>query len=142
MNDNHTTTSVGSRQVQFNQKREREQHCRDSIYALGRELNRNPECIESLQGWIASYHALSVIYQQQEQIDLALQCLTIPHCSVLHMAKCTNGSAEQRLIAKSAMKLTLPPLLDFSRRYPPCDNCVRDLEQQRRALENDDTIYH
>ncbi|MGX9417833.1 hypothetical protein ACXJY6_01785 [Vibrio sp. RC27] len=119
-----------------------EQQCRDIIYTLERELTRNPKCVDSLRGWIASYQKLSRLYLQDGEIELAQQCLLIPHRSVLHMANCKQADDEQKLIGRSAMRLTLPPLLELARKYPPCDSCVRDLERQRRALELDAAKYH
>ncbi|WED24678.1 hypothetical protein L3Q72_17535 [Vibrio sp. JC009] len=142
MDNIHNITSVGTRQTHADYSRDPEQICRDTIFSLEAELTKNPKSVKSLRSWIASYHALSVLYMEDGQVEAAQQCLLIPHRSMMHMANCSNGDEEQRLIATNALRLTLPPLLEFSRKYPPCDNCVRELEAQRKALETDDTVYH
>jgi hypothetical protein len=128
MNNIHTITSIGLTSLQPDYSADPVQMCKDVIYTLEEELNRNPKCVDSLRDWITGYQALSGVYLQEGKIELAKQCLLIPHRSLLHMAKYNSGDHEQRHIAKEAMKLTLLPLLEFTKIYPLYDYGIQEIQ--------------
>ncbi len=61
---------------------------------------------------------------------------------MLYMAENNNGDEDIELIAIKAINHTLPPLLEFAKVYPPCENCMQKLRSQLAIINNDDTKYH
>lgn len=122
--------------------RQNEEFYREAIYQLEQKLNQNPTCIGLICDWIANYHELATIYQEKGNIEMAQQCLYIPHESMLYMARHNPNNEDKKLIAMSAMSLTLPPLLEFAKTYPPCEHCMKELQTQMAILESRDETYH
>jgi len=120
---------------------ESERHYRDSIYSLEQKLTLDPKCIESIRQWISSYHQLSVIYQNRGDWIAAQKCLLIPHHSMLYMANHTDDE-EVELIAIRAINITLPKLMEFAKVHPPCRNCMAELREQMKMLENNNKALH
>lgn len=119
-----------------------EQYQRQAIYCLEKKLSDNPTCVGSICDWIACYHELAAIYQRKGKLEMAQQCLYIPHQSMLHMAEHNDGNEDKKLIAIKAISLTLPPLLEFSETYPPCEHCMRELQSQLALIENLHETHH
>ena len=112
------------------------------IYHYEKKLREHPKCISTLYYWIASYHELSIIYQDEEEMDLALNCLLIPYQSIIDMSKKKNGDLEQQLIAMKVLKDTLTPLMQFTERNPTCGHCMQQLKSQLKAVENNYKVNH
>lgn len=100
--------STGSSATEDNHSPLMEENYKEVIYFLEQKLIREPKCVESIREWILSYHALAEIYQQRGELDLAQQCLFIPHKSMIYMAQCYAHDDEFESIAASAIGLTLP----------------------------------
>ncbi|MEL0659177.1 hypothetical protein V6255_08490 [Psychromonas arctica] len=119
-----------------------ERYHREAIYNFEKKLSQEPKCVEVLCDWIASYHELASLYAQQGAIETAQKCLLIPHQSMLYMAKEHNGDLEQEQIAIRAISITLPPLLEFANEYPPCDNCMKELQAQLIMIQKNKKKDH
>ncbi|GGI71834.1 hypothetical protein [Shewanella gelidii] len=119
-----------------------ENRYKEAIYRLEDKLMAEPKCVESLNEWICSYHALADIYQQQGEEKRAMKCLLIPHQSMLFMATHDQGDEDKRLIAYSALKFTLPPIMAFAEEHPLCEGCMQVLQQQLEAIEAESNIFH
>lgn len=115
---------------------------KEVIYNLERELFKEPKAVGALCDWIASHHELALIYQHKGAIESAQKCLLIPHQTMLYMAQNHYGDEEKKLIALKAISLTLPPLIEFSKRYPPCQDCMKNLNLQLNLIEKDFKDYH
>lgn len=115
---------------------------RGIIYHYEKKLKEQPKCISTLYYWIASYHELSLIYQHEGAMDLALKCLLIPHQSILDMAEQNHGDNEQKLIAMKVMKDTLAPLMQFTEKHPTGDNCLQQLKAQLAVIEHNYKVNH
>lgn len=134
--------SIVSLPVEYRDSPNSERHHREVIYLLEKKLTSNPKCVQSLREWITSYHELASIHQQKGELETAQKCLLIPHQSMLYMADNNNGDEDIELIAIKAINTTLPPLLEFAKVYPPCENCMQKLRSQLAIINNDDTKYH
>ncbi|MGK0271383.1 MAG: hypothetical protein ACI88H_002042 [Cocleimonas sp.] len=119
-----------------------ERHYREVIYTLEKKLSSDPKCVDSIKGWISSYHNLAAVYQHRGELALAQKCLLIPHHSMLYMADYKQNDEELELIAIKAIKLTLPPLLEFAKSHPPCAKCLKELRSHLVYTEKDDETYH
>jgi len=116
--------------------------CKEKILVLERALAEDPKQIESLRTWIACYHKLSEVYLHQQDIERAQKCLIFPHHSMLELANHGNADADEILIARKALNLTLPPLLAFSEQHPFCPHCMEYLKEQQAMLEKENAEYH
>ena len=54
----------GNSSVEKHKWQSAEQHYKEAIHILEGLLSNNPKCVESIQGWICSYHNLSILFQQ------------------------------------------------------------------------------
>lgn len=140
-----TFNNAKSGDLSFNEKGnfcDSERFYKEVIYNYEKKLVNQPKCIGTLCDWIASYHELSLIYQQQGAVTSAQQCLLIPHQSMLYMAKNNNGDEEQEIIAVNAIGLTLPPLMAFAEEYPTCEKCMKELKSQLSWVEKNKKKHH
>ncbi|NQY36010.1 MAG: hypothetical protein HRT37_13770 [Alteromonadaceae bacterium] len=132
----------GNSSVEKHKWQSAEQHYKEAIHILEGLLSNNPKCVESIQGWICSYHNLSILFQQTGKIEQAQKCLLIPHHSMMYMAKKEKTDEDQHLIAMGAIKLTINPLLEFAKKYPTCESCFNKLKSQYQQIHNDGCTYH
>jgi len=116
--------------------------CKEKILLIERELANEPKKSESLRIWIACYHKLAEVYLLKEDIARAQEYLVFPHQSMLELANHQNSDADDVLIARKALHLTVPPLLAFSEKYPFCPKCVDQLKEQLAMLEKENAQYH
>jgi len=119
-----------------------EVECKEKILVLEKALAEDPKQIESLRTWIACYHKLSEVYQQKQDIERAQQYLFFPHHSMLELANHESADADDTLIARKALNLTLPPLLAFSEKHPFCPHCMQYLKEQQAMLEKEKAESH
>ena len=119
-----------------------EQHYKKAIDILDDVLSNNPKCVESIQGWICSYHNLSILFQQTGNLEQAQKCLLIPHHSMMYLAQKEKIDEDQQLIATRAIKLTINPLLEFAKKHPTCESCFNKLMSQYQQIHNDECTYH
>jgi len=115
---------------------------KEAIYNLEKTLSNNPKSVGPLCDWIASHHELALIYQNKGCVESAQKCLLIPHQAMLYMAQNDHGDAEQKLVALKAISLTLPPLIEFAKKHPPCQTCINTLNSQLSLIENNHKNYH
>jgi len=119
-----------------------ERFYRETIYHLEKNLAAQPKCLDSLFDWIANYHELAVIYEQKGAVMMAQKCLLIPHQSMLYMALNNKHDKEWEQIALSAINVTLPKLMTFAEHYPPCEQCMEELNSQLALIENNKKTHH
>lgn len=115
---------------------------REAIYSLERKLMEQPTCSELIKSWISSYHLLAECYKAQGDNERAMKCLLIPHHSMAYMAKYYQGDQDTEVVAMSALKLTLPPILEFAEHHPLCEGCMQELELQQKSLYEVTVVYH
>lgn len=71
-----------------------------------------------IQGWICAYHNVATTYEQQGLIQHSRDTLIIPFHSMLALSYDLQASSQMKLIANQALKITLPPLLEFANKHP------------------------
>lgn len=134
--------SVGTVNDERSNSLKSEQFHREAIYHFEKKLSEEPKCVAALCDWIACYHELAVIYNDQGNTSASQKCLIIPHQTVLHMANNSFGDEELQLIGARAMSVTLPPLLAFAKVNPPCDACMAELNSQLVMIEEQRKFDH
>ncbi|WP_281558429.1 DUF2753 family protein [Thalassomonas sp. RHCl1] len=82
-----------------------------------------------LTAWIKASHRLASLFEDQGNAQLALAYLQLPHQRVLTISQDQDYDEDMRLIALSALRLTLAALLEFAQRHPICENCLRQLTE-------------
>lgn len=92
------------------------------------------ENVELLLAWVASLHNLAALFEAQGQPQTALRYLTLPHYQLMSLFKKNQISAEFEATIYRAIKVTLQPLLEFSRHYPICDSCLAHLQTTKEWL--------
>ena len=112
------------------------------IYHYEKKLREQPKCISTLYYWIASYHELSLIYQDEEKMELALKCLLIPYQSMLDMSEKNNADQELQLISIKVLKDTLTPLIQFTEKNPTCGHSMQQLKSQLNTVESNYKVNH
>lgn len=119
-----------------------ERYHKEAIYRFEKKLRKQPNCVNTLCDWIASYHDLASIYAQKGKIESAQKCLLIPHQSMLYMAREHHGDIELEQIALRSISLTLPPLMAFTSLYPPCESCMKALKNQLEMIDKNTRTDH
>ena len=92
-----------------------------------------------IQGWVCGYHNIATTYEQQGLIELSRDNLVIPFKAMLALSYNQNASEEMKLAASSALKMTLPPLLEFAKNYP---NEFKFINQVVEQLNTYDQLGH
>ncbi|MEZ9819198.1 DUF2753 family protein [Shewanella sp. 10N.286.45.A1] len=97
---------------------------------------------ELLFAWIAGMHNLAHLYESQQQSEMALHYLKHAHKQVQTLSADESVIAEVRSSAFNSLSLTIPPLLDFAKRHPICDDCVSALEETAASLGGQSSALH
>lgn len=141
---NNLKKSASKHQFEYDQSEplQNEHFHKEAIYNLEKQLFKDPKSVGALCDWIASHHELALIYKKKGAIESAQKCLLIPHQTMLYMAQNHYGDEEKQLIALKAISITLPPLIEFAKIYPPCQNCMDNLNLQLNLIEKDFNDYH
>ncbi len=100
------------------------------------------ENIKLLMAWISSFHNLSVLYEVQGKSQIALHYLLVPHQRMVQLSQDEYFSDDLHSIAMQALKVTLMPILAFSKKYPTCDNCQQSLRKIELMLEESQPVIH
>jgi len=94
---------------------------------------------QAIQGWVCGYHNIATTYEKQGQIKLCRDALVIPFRKMLALSYNPNASQEMKIAAHSALKMTLPPLLEFAQNYP---NEFKFINQVVEQLNTYDQLGH
>jgi hypothetical protein len=98
--------------------------------------------VQLLMSWICVSHNLATLFEAQDDPDLSLQYLLIPHNRMLSICNSNESCEDAKLIAQNALKVTFMPILMFSKRHPMCDTCRESLLEFEVNLESNQLITH
>jgi hypothetical protein len=98
--------------------------------------------VQLLMSWICASHNLATLFEVQDDPDLSLQYLLIPHNRMLSICDSNDRCEDTKLIAQNALKMTFMPILMFSKRHPMCDGCLKSLSEFKENLESNQLITH
>ena len=119
-----------------------EEYYHQAIECLEQKWYANIEDSDLLMAWISAFHNLAVLYEAQEQPKMAFRYLQIPHQRMAELSQQSQYSEDLQSIALLSMKLTLMPLLAFSKKHPACDDCLSSLNKMAMALNASQPIMH
>ena len=95
-----------------------------------------------LLAWIRVSHNISALFELQGKTEQALHYLHLPHQHLLTLSQMPGYDDDIQLIASNALKLTLPPLLEFAHQYPICGNCLKKLTELHQQLFQERAQLH
>ena len=95
-----------------------------------------------LMAWISAFHNLAELYERQGQTTRALHYLKIPHQRMAKLVDQADNSEKLTYIALCGLKMTLMPLIAFSKKYPTCDNCLTSLKRMAMSVNTHLPIMH
>lgn len=95
-----------------------------------------------LLAWIGSFHNLAVLYEVQGKAQLAFKYLQIPHQRMMELSHNNDISQDLQLIALRAIKITLNPILAFSKKHKACAGCLESLKQMEAAANAQQPVLH
>ena len=99
----------------------------------------NTDIQQAIQGWVCGYHNIATTYEQQGLIKLSRDALVTPFKKMLALSYNSNASQEMKLTAHSALKMTLPPLLEFASNHPSEFKFINQVVEQ---LNTHDRLGH
>lgn len=102
----------------------------------------NTKDIKLLMAWICASHNLATLFEVQNNPDLSLQYLLIPHKRMLSITTSDEQCEDMKLIASNALKITFKPILMFSKRHPMCSSCQQSLEKFQQNLDAQQCEIH
>jgi hypothetical protein len=119
-----------------------EEYYHQAIGCLEQEWRADIEDSKLLMAWISAFHNLAVLYEEQGQAKTAFRYLQIPHQRMYELSQQPQYSEDLKLIALRTLKITLMPLLAFSKKYPACDGCLSALKKMETAVNASQPVMH
>jgi len=90
---------------------------------------------QAIQGWICGYHNIATTYEQQGLIKLSRDALVKPFQEMLALSYNPKASLDLKLTANSALKITLPPLLEFAKSHPSEFTFINQVVEQLNTYD-------
>ncbi|MEZ9196543.1 DUF2753 family protein [Shewanella sp. 10N.286.54.B9] len=119
------------------------QYCyQQAISLIESEWSHQLSDRDLLFAWIAGMHNLAHLYESQHQSELALHYLKYAHEKVKSLSRSDSVCETVRSSAFQSLSLTIPPILDFAKRNPICDDCVLALEKTAALLGAQSSSVH
>lgn len=119
-----------------------EEYYHQAIECLEQQWCTDIENSNLLMAWISAFHNLAVLYEDQGQPKMAFRYLQIPHQRMYELSQQPQYSDDLKFIALRTLKLTLMPLLAFSKKYPACDGCLASLKKMEIAVNANQPVRH
>ncbi|MBL4899879.1 MAG: DUF2753 family protein [Colwellia sp.] len=119
-----------------------EYYYKEAAFHLETLWSSNTKDIELLMAWICSSHNLATLFESQNNPDLSLKYLLIPHKRMLSMTTSDEQCEDMKLIASNALKVTFMPILMFSKRHPMCPSCQQSLAEFKQNLDAQQCDLH
>ena len=119
-----------------------EDYYHQAIECLEQQWQAKIEDYQLLMAWISAFHNLAVLYEEQDQPKLAFRYLQIPHQRMAELSQHSAHSEDLKLVAILSLKITLMPLLAFSKKYPACDGCLSSLNKMAMAVNASQPVMH
>ncbi|MBL4823008.1 MAG: hypothetical protein JKX90_05740 [Colwellia sp.] len=119
-----------------------EYYYKEAAFHLDTLWAANTKDIQLLMAWICASHNLATLFEVQNNPDLSLQYLLIPHKRMLAMTTSDEHCEDMKLIASNALKITFMPILMFSKRHPMCPSCQQSLQEFKQNLDAQQCDLH
>jgi hypothetical protein len=119
-----------------------EEYYHQAIECLEQEWHADIENSSLLMAWISAFHNLAVLYEEQGQPKMAFRYLQIPHQRMTELSQQSQYSDDLKFVALRTLKITLLPLLAFSKKYPACDGCLSSLKKMEMYVNANQPVMH
>jgi len=119
-----------------------EEYYHQAIECLEQQWHANIEDSNLMMVWVSAFHNLAILYEAQQQPKIAFRYLQIPHQRMIEISQQTQYSDDLQSIALCTLKITLVPLLAFSKKYPACDGCLSSLKKMEIAVNVSQPVMH
>ena len=119
-----------------------EEYYHQAIEGLEKKWQANIDDYDLLQAWINIFHNLAVLYEELEQPKMAFRYLQIPHQRMTELSQQVENGEDLQLIAIRSLKITLAPLLAFSKKHPACEGCLSSLKKIESAVNECQPVMH
>ena len=113
-----------------------------AIECLEQKWQADIEDGELLLAWISAFHNLAVLYEAQDQPKMAFRYLQIPHKRMSELSQQPQYSEYLQSVALLSLKITLMPLLAFSKKHPACDGCLSSLKKMEMDVNANLPVMH
>jgi len=97
---------------------------------------QSSETQQAIQGWICGYHNIATTYEQQGLIKCSRDTLIVPFRTMLALYYNPQASSEMQVLASHALKITLPPLLEFANKFPSELKFINHIVEQLNAYNH------
>ncbi|WP_422135865.1 hypothetical protein [Endozoicomonas sp. ALD040] len=101
---------------------------------LEQEWFTNLTDVPLMMAWIANMHNLATLYETTQRPQMASPFFVQPYQRILILMREENLPGEFQSSLLHAMRTVIIPLLDFSKRYPICECCQKQLEKMKGWL--------
>jgi hypothetical protein len=119
-----------------------EEYYHQAIECIEHQWQINIEDSNLMMAWVSSFHNLAVLYEAQEQPKVAFRYLQIPHQRMIDISQNSMYSEDLKSVAICTLKMTLMPLLAFSKKHPACDGCLSSLNKMETAVNASQPVMH
>lgn len=119
-----------------------EEYYHQAIECIEQQWQANIEDSHLLMAWVSAFHNLAVLYEAQNQPKMAFRYLQIPHQRMTELSQQSQYSEDIQFVALRSLKMTLMPLLAFSKKHPACDACLSSLKQMEVAINASQPVMH
>ena len=119
-----------------------EEYFHQAIECLEQKWRADMENSILLMAWVSAFHNLAVLYEEQGQPKMAFRYLKIPHQRMYELSQQSQYSDDLKFVALRTLKITLLPLMAFSKKHPACDGCLSSLNKMAMAVNASQPIMH
>jgi hypothetical protein len=119
-----------------------EEYYHQAVECLEQKWKDDFENMELILAWISAFHNLAMLYEVLGKPKIAFRYLQIPHQRMTEITQQQTYSDSMQTIAIYALKVTLSPLLNFSKKHPACDNCLASLKKVEVAVKAMQPLLH
>jgi len=119
-----------------------EEYYHQAIACLELQWHADIEDSNLMMAWVSAFHNLAILYEAQEQPKMAFRYLQIPHQRMIELSQLTQYSDDLQSFAICTLKITLVPLLAFSKKHPACDGCLSSLKKMEMAVKTSQPLMH
>ncbi len=106
----------------------------EAAQMLEHEWFQNLDNPQLMMAWIATMHNLAALYEGQKMPQKASEFLVFPYRRIITLVKSGGLSEEFKIPLLRAIKCTVIPLLEFSRKHRICKCCQHHLDEAKEWL--------
>ncbi len=100
------------------------------------------ENIPLLLAWVSAFHNLAVLYEVQGKAKVAFRYLQIPHQRIAEFCQEQGYSEDFNLVTLRLLKITLAPLIAFSKKHRACKSCLESIHKIEMAVNAQQPVIH